>query len=168
MSCLKQKLIVFSGKPGVGKSTLINYLFKNDQIIDVLPFVKRYEKDGKILESDTIHAYEDMYKYINNFNFEGNVILELGTNHPQLNIEELFNLDKKFILKIFLCIAPKDICLERALKRGRKFDKKALIRRLNKNFPDSHLPLFENYNINYCILDMEKSLDKIKSEVEKY
>lgn len=162
----KYKLIVFFGKPGVGKSTLIKHLFSGAQVIDVMPFVKKYKKKEKVPEAQTIHAYNDMYAKISEMEHKGDLILELGTNHPELNIKKLSKLKEKFYLKTFLCDAPKHVCRERALKRERDFDKKALELRLERDFPSSHIKLLEREKINYRILNMETPLKDIIKEIK--
>lgn len=167
MNAQKLKLIVFIGKPGAGKSTLIKSLFSECEIVDVLPYVMKHKKGSKIPESQTIHAYREMYEHIGDQKSKGDLVLELGTNHPELNAEELGKLKEKFNLKIFLCDAPKHVCRERAISRGRKFDKKALELRLERDFPNSHALLFKENGMKFDVLDMTQSLDKIKNEVKE-
>lgn len=155
----KNDLIVFIGKPGAGKSTLIKSVFSDQKIVDVLPYAMKHKKGSKIPETQTIHAYQEMYEHIGNRKSETDIILELGTNHPELNVKELGKLKGKFNLKIFLCDAPKHVCRERAVKRGRKFDRKALELRLARDFPNSHVKLLKKASINLEILDMKKLLD---------
>ncbi len=161
----KRNLVVFIGKPGVGKSTLIKSVFSDQKIIDVLPYVLKHKKGSKIPEAQTIHAYREMFGHIGNQKPKGDLILEIGTNHPKLNIEELDKLKEKFNLKIFLCNAPKHVCRERAMERGRKFDKKALELRLERDFPNSYAELLKEKKIEFDVLDMTRPLKEIKSEV---
>lgn len=163
----KNRLIVFIGKPGAGKSTLIDSLFSGYEIVDVLPYVMKHKEKGKDPEARTIHAYWEMYEHIKSQKSEENLVLELGTNHPELNIVELEKLKGKFNIKIFLCDAPKHVCRERAEKRGRKFDKKALTLRIERDFPNSHVKLLQEKSIKYDILDMTRLIKEIKAEVEK-
>ncbi len=153
-----KQLIVFIGKPGVGKSTLISQLFTKTIVVDVLPFVKQYENEGTVSDANTVRAYQDMYKHINDSDFDADVILELGTNHPDLNVGELLKFVEDFSLKVFLCDAPTHVCRERAMKRGREFDAAALESRLSRDFPNSHLSLFREAGVPYHVLDMEKPL----------
>jgi dephospho-CoA kinase len=161
----KRNLVVFIGKPGAGKSTLISSFFSGQEVIDVFPYIMRHKKKGKVPEAQTIHAYREMYGHIGSQNFKGDLILELGTNHSELNAEELEKLKGKFNLKIFLCDAPKHICRSRAIKRGRKFDKKALELRLERDFPNSHTKLLEESGMKFDVLDMTRPLEKIRNDV---
>jgi predicted kinase len=167
MNAQKLKLIVFIGKPGAGKSTLINSFFPGHEVIDVLPYIMRHKKKGKVPEAQTIHAYREMYLHIGDQKSKGDLVLELGTNHPELNAEELERLKGKFNLKIFLCDAPKHVCRSRAIKRGRKFDKKALELRLERDFPNSHAKILKENEIKFDILDMTRPLEENIKEVEK-
>ena len=66
----KKKLLVFIGKPGSGKTTLIQKIFPDQKIVDVLPFVLAYKVGGILPEEKTIEGYRDMYKYLNIYYIE--------------------------------------------------------------------------------------------------
>jgi predicted kinase len=163
----QKDLIVFIGKPGAGKSTLINSLFSGCEVVDVLPYVLKHKQKGKVPEAQTIHAYREMYEHIGGDELRGDLVLELGTNHPELNVEELGKLEKKFNLRIFLCDAPKNVCRERAIKRGREFNKESLELRLRRDFPASHIKLFKEKEIVFDIIDMTRPVKKIANEIKK-
>ena len=157
----RPSLIVFIGKPGVGKSTIIQRVFPKTTCVDVMPFVKKYEIDGIVPEEKTILGYQEMYQSLSSqFEREDQfLILELGTNHPELNIQELVKISEKASLCVFLCIASIDVCRTRSRERGRAFDMDALERRLQRSFPESHLALLKDSSINYRRLDMELPLE---------
>lgn len=164
---MKSKIFVFIGKPGCGKTTLISHVFSKGEIIDVLPFVKAFEKNGIVPERKTRLAYHKMYDSIKQIK-KFPLIIEIGTNHAELNIKELAKLRNNYKLEIFLCDAKIDVCRERAIKRGRNFDKLALERRLRRNFPKTHIDILKKENITYHMVDMEREIDKNISIIKKY
>lgn len=150
-------LLVFMGKPGSGKTTLIKELFPKKKIIDVKPFVLAYEVDGQVPEKKTVLGYRDMYKEISEKHADM-AILELGTNHPALNIEELQKQAEVREVHIFLCTASVDTLRERIIGRDENDNMEAMEKRLKRNFPDTHLPLIELRELSYSILDMEQPM----------
>jgi hypothetical protein len=110
---MKNKLFVFAGKPGVGKTTVIKSLFPDEKIIDILPFVMQFQIDGDVPEEKTFLGYQAMYQHIAQHGDDLNVV-EIGTNYPVLNISELQKLNQKYQVKIFLCDAAKETLRARA------------------------------------------------------
>jgi len=163
-------LLVFIGKPGAGKSTLIDLALYKYNRIDVMPFVKKYEENEKVPEEKTVVAYHDMYNFLKTElqSNKRNIVLELGTNHADLNINELKSLNENFRLVIFLCDAPIDVCRDRVKKRTHIIDDVALELRLQRNFPESHLDLLKNTSIKYVSLNMERPLNENVDELFKY
>lgn len=151
---MKNKGYIFIGKPGVGKTTLIKKMFGNKEFFDVMAFVKKYEIEGIVPEEKTLDGYRDMYKDIAKKNLNP-FILELGTNYPELNIKELKRLSTIYDIKIFLLDASKETCRKRTLLRKRHFDKIALERRLNRDFPKTYLDLLQNENLDCVVINME-------------
>ncbi|MDD2807272.1 MAG: hypothetical protein PHW95_01980 [Patescibacteria group bacterium] len=158
MSVTKRKLIVFIGKPGVGKTTLIKAVFPDQIFIDVLPFIEKFRlPDASIPEEKTIIAYENMYRYLERVDSDF-VVLELGTNHPEFNINQLKKLQTLYDLKIFLCLASVLTCWERARARGMRHTTEAFQARMARDFPASHEKLLHAAGLNYQLVDMEQPL----------
>lgn len=156
---VKNKLVVFIGKPGVGKTTLIKKIILNYKFIDVFPFIRSFEVNGVVPEEKTLTAYEKMYQYIDRTKNE-NIVLEIGTNHPELNVTNLEKLQKQYNVYLFLCQASNEICRQRANQRGIEFNIDALNRRLARDFPKSHLDFIKKTNLSYTILNMEEPIEK--------
>ena len=148
---------VFIGKPGVGKSTLIREAFPGEKIRDVRPYIRAFEKDGKVPEEKTLEGYENFYLDLENAPAE-NLVVELGTNHPEFNIGKLSILAGKKGARVFLCDASVDTCRSRAETRGIYMDKEELERRLARNFPETHIGLLKRAGVPYFVLNMEKTL----------
>jgi predicted kinase len=155
----KSRLIVFIGKPGAGKSTLIKACFPAIKHTDVLPFVMKYKKDNLLQENKTLLAYRKMYEnLIAELTHKHDMILEIGTNHAEFNIKNLKKIAKEFNVIIFLCLASIENCRKRVIKRGGWLGEEALEIRLARNFPESHIMLLEKAGLPYYELDMNKPL----------
>lgn len=154
----KGKLFVFAGRPGVGKTTIIKELFSKETIVDVWPFVEVWRVEGKVLEEKTIVAYQNMYYYLIGIK-KPRVILEIGTNHPELNISELEKLQNDYEIKIFLCHASKESCYQRALQRGMRHDTQAFKLRMKRDFPNTFIKLLKQTSLSYEVVDMNKPLE---------
>ena len=65
---MKNKLYVFAGKPGAGKTTIIGKLFPDRKIVDVLTFIEvfRIAESRIIPEEKTIIAYQNI-EYMRSF-----------------------------------------------------------------------------------------------------
>lgn len=153
----KNKLLVFIGKPGAGKSTLIKELNPDGVIIDVKTFVLAYEVNGQVPEEKTEQAYHDMYAQVMD-KHEDLLVLEIGTNHPQVNVDEFKKLSSDWEIFIFICTASIDTLKKRIIIRPEDNDMAAMERRLQRNFPELHLSLLERASLPYVILDMEQPM----------
>jgi hypothetical protein len=160
---MKRKLVIFAGKPGIGKSTLIKALFKNHTIVDVLPFVKAYEINGKVVQEKTLQAYKDMYKYIESLKDE-EVVLEIGTNHPDINIANMNKLKDEYDVKLFLCEASHATNFERLqLRAGRGAYDEEMLERLGRDFPNTFVNELKKTELDYEILDMEGTPEAVQA-----
>lgn len=153
----KNKLFIFAGKPGVGKTTIIKKIFSKNIHVDILSFIDNFKVNDKVPEEKTIIAYKNMYKHLTELE-EPKVVLEIGTNHPELNISEIKKLKDKYEIQIFLCDAFKKKCFERTIERNREIDKEALKIRLERDFPNTFAKLLRKTSLSYNIVDMNKSL----------
>ncbi len=154
----KGKLFVFAGRPGAGKTTIIKKLFFEEIIVDVLPFVEVFRVEGKVIEEKTIVAYQNMYGYLVGLK-KPKVILEIGTNHPELNISELEKLQNDYEIKIFLCEASEESCYQRAIQRGMRHDPQAFETRMKRDFPNIFIKLLKQTSLSYEVVGMDKSLE---------
>ncbi|MBI5037283.1 MAG: 50S ribosome-binding GTPase [Candidatus Kerfeldbacteria bacterium] len=152
-----KQLLVFMGKPGVGKTTLINELFPGHTIIDARPFVLKYMVDGEIPEDKTILGYRDMYAALGKLT-DPIIILELGTNHEQLNVKQLAAFAQQADVRVFICTASVETLRKRVIERSIHDDMEAMERRFARDFPNSHLALFEQVGIEPYFLDMEQPM----------
>lgn len=151
----KKKLVVFFGKPGVGKSTLIEETFPENKVVDVKPFVLAYKENDALPEEKTIDGYKDMYKALTGTE-DDLIVLELGTNHEAYNIEQLQIMASECQLFIFLCTASVETLRQRIQSRDEKIDFEALERRLQRDFPGEYIKLLEEAGLLYVLLDMEQ------------
>ncbi|MBU0707372.1 AAA family ATPase [Patescibacteria group bacterium] len=162
----KNTLVVFVGKPGVGKTTLIKRVFPDKKLIDVLPYVYAYKVNGHVPEERTLDGYKDMYKDLLKMS-EPLVILELGSNHPEFNVQQLSNLQKDFQIKIYICTAEIDTLRQRVIGRNRGDDMEAMELRLQRKFPQEHIKKLEKTDLEYDVLDMEKPLSITEQLIKK-
>ena len=163
---MKDKLYVFAGKPGVGKTTTISKLFPGKKIVDVLSFIEvfRIAESQIIPEEKTIIAYQNMYEHLATIN-EPEVVLEIGTNHPELNIAELNKLNKRYDILIFLCDLDKETCYARAVERGMRHSKEAFEARMKRDFPNTFIQLISQTPMTYEVVEMNGTLPET---VEKF
>lgn len=161
------RLFVFFGKPGVGKTTLIQAALPTYRRVDVRPFVRAYGVSGVMPEEKTLIGYQDMYRYLGGLN-EQVVVLELGTNHPEFNVQQLVQLQPKRDIHLFLCTASVETCRQRM--RGRIFrdDAEAMERRLQRDFPNAYLQLLRQTSLHYHLIDLEQPLEQTNRIVREY
>ena len=164
-----KKIFVFIGKPGVGKTTLIDNIFNDYKKIDVMPYVRNYldkNTPGLIPEHKTIQGYKDMYDALRKIKAK-EIVVELGTNHPTVNIDELKKLSQNYQVYLFLCTASIKTCHTRATSRNRFIDPDSLEKRLRRDFPNSYLKLLQNTDLNYNQINTEKPLEENIKIIEK-
>jgi len=163
---MKNKLVVFAGKPGAGKTTIINKIFPDKKIVDVLTFIEVFRVGKIVPEEKTIIAYQNMYKYLAELD-EPEMILEIGTNHPELNIDELSKLNDKYDVIVFLCDADKETCYLRAVERGMRHSKDAFEERMKRDFPNTFIKLLSQTQITYKLVDMCCSMPETEEKFRK-
>ncbi|MFA6525696.1 MAG: AAA family ATPase [Patescibacteria group bacterium] len=161
-----KKIIVLIGYPGAGKTTFARaFVAKhpNYKPHDVYEYIKKYKRpDGTLISEEyTIIAYTEMYQDLKKR--EGDIILELGTNHHDFNAEQLKLIMSGADLNIFLCLLSKDECLAREEKRERVIDKEALLKKFERNFPEVHEAALEKIGLGYHYLQMGQPVeDQVK------
>jgi len=161
------KLFVFLGKPGVGKTTLIQAALPTCRRVDVRPFVRSYEIGGVVPEEKTLAGYQDMYRYVGGLN-EPVVVLELGTNHPEFNVQQLLQLQQKRDIHLFLCTASVETCRQRMNGRNFQDDAEAMERRLLRDFPNTYLQLLHQTSLHYHLIDLEQPLEETNKIIRAY
>lgn len=164
---MKRKLIVLVGKPGAGKTTLIETAFPGEKFVDVLPYIERFRlPDGSVPEDKTITAYEKMYQDMARIDNDL-VILELGTNHPEFNIKKLEKLKQTYEIIVYLCLASVETCWTRARERGMRHTTESFELRMKRNFPATHQKLLDDVSLNYKLIDMERPLSETAAEIRE-
>ena len=137
----ENQLLVFIGKPGAGKTTLICAAFPDETFVDVMPFLETFQMpDGSYKEDDVLRAYKHMYEYLETVK-DPFIILELGTGYPEFNIERLKHLKESYNVLVYLCLASEATCWARAHERGMRHSKEGFARRMARDFPMTHKQL---------------------------
>ncbi len=163
---MKKKLIVFAGKPGVGKTTIIGRLFPEKKIIDVFTFIEPFVIDGNTSQEKSMVAYQNMYHHLETID-EVEVILEIGTNYPELNILNLERLLISYDIKMFLCDLDKETCYQRAIERGMRHCPEAFAERMNRDFPNTFIKPLSQTSIIYEIVSMHDSLPETIEKIRQ-
>lgn len=153
----KQKLYIFAGKPGSGKTTILKKLFPRARYVDILHFYNKVHVRGKILEKHTRKAYESLYASIDRME-DKVVVVEIGAKHPALSVRQIDRLQKRYDVRLFLCDASRTVCYERALERGMRHTPRQWAMRMRVNFPAVFLKRIARTAIPHHVVDMEQSL----------
>ena len=162
----KPRLIVFAGKPGVGKSTIIKRLFDGIKIVDVRPFVLPYYDNKETFEENTLLAYKEMYEHVSSLK-EPLIILEIGTNHPEFNIEQLKKLQEQYDVVLILCDASVETCMERLKGKNYVLNEEWLELRLQRDFPNTFLKVLEPTDLDYKVISTEGDSDSVIESVRR-
>jgi len=98
-------------------------------------------------------AYQKFYQQLGRMN--QSMIVEIGTGHPEFNLENPKILSHKFSVCLVFCLLDPQICRRRCLDRAeadpeREFKLDSLERRLSRIFPDQHKTLAKNLSFKYC------------------
>lgn len=171
-------LVVLCGPVGCGKSTLIKKFIDRRQdviVLDVFKYIQEYkDAEGHIEQEDTLKAYQELYNDL--ARMDGNLILEIGVNNVEINLENISQLMKKFNVTLVFCLLDKKICIERVLARGKQ-DKIRMIHisdleaKFSKPFPDMHRALAGELTIPFTYLNMAESdadlLENLTNLVDK-
>ena len=166
MSEQKRKLLVFAGKPGVGKSTIIKRLFPELHVVDVEPFVMEFQVNGFINEDKTLLGYQNMYAHITQID-QPIVVLEIGTNHPDFNVQSLHALTKTHDVRLFLCEASRETCTARANERGLLHSKEGFERRMARDFPNTFLNCLRDVPVPHVVINFEGPLEETAQKVKE-
>ena len=160
------KLIVLIGRPGCGKSTLVKEFLKENlgyTDIDVWTYIKVLQTEEGVPEDKIFDRYKLMYDEIELLNQD--IILEIGTNFFEFNINRLHQLSNTRNVYPVFCLLDTNICRERCLERKKRNSRQhknmeALEIRLKKVFPDNHQKLADKLGLEYYELDMLKPMEE--------
>lgn len=155
----KPKLFVFIGKPGVGKTTLIKHAFSDQKFFDVKPYIVPHVKNDKWPEDKTLACYRQMYRDIEKTNED--IVLEIGTNHAEFNINHLAKLQSKFEIIVVLCDLTNEETRKRHLQRDKNYDMESFERRIKRDFPGLHIILLQKTDLPYFVINMGPSTEQI-------
>lgn len=169
------KRILFIGSQGSGKSTQAKLLseYLNLPVISTGDIfrklasedqrIKNLLDEGKLIDDQT--TAKIVKQRLTEADCQNGFILD---GYPR-NIEQIQLFDPKFDLVFYLNV-PKNVVLDRLIKRGREDDTKELIeRRLNLYFRQTAVLLdyYRNLGILHEI-DAQKSIEEIQNEIQKY
>lgn len=155
-------IIIFFGRPAVGKTTIIGYTFPEHHKVDVLSYVKNYLKNCWVSKEHILKAYHEAYAKIKSINYP-TLIAEFGSSCPELDtlkINELAHKKRKLI--IFVCEAPGKICLKRIKTRNGLNNVQLRKKILQSDNIQKLTKQFDQANISYHMLDMTKDLETNK------
>ncbi|MFA6410834.1 MAG: AAA family ATPase [Candidatus Buchananbacteria bacterium] len=160
------RLVVLCGMPACGKSTLIEKFIEANsdfEFVDIFDYIKKYkDKTGHVDPKNSLQAYQEMYSDIKKK--DKNIILELGTNHSELNLTSLADLINKYSVRIIFCSIDKKICIDRIIQRA-LVDNKRIIHpqdleeKFKRIFPQNHIELADRLNIDYFEMDMNQPME---------
>lgn len=158
-------IILFFGRPAVGKTTIIDYAFPEHYKVDVFLYVASHLKHGWITKNNLLGSYRKIYANLDSFKCHHpiTIIAEFGTSCPELNvikINELIRKKKKIL--IFVCEAPGKTCLERIKSRSGMNNAQLRQKILRRDSVQNLTKQFDQANIPYHLLDMTKNLETNK------
>ncbi|MBU1164402.1 AAA family ATPase [Patescibacteria group bacterium] len=163
-------LIVLCGPVGCGKTTFIKeFSIKHPTFshVDIINYIQKYKDEfGHIEPEGSLKAHQELYQELKRM--KGDLILELGTNREEINLNGLNDLKTKYKIHIFFCLLDAEICIKRVMTRAEN-DQKRIIHRedlekkFKRVFPNNHVKIAEELNLSYVTLDMSLPLEeKIK------
>ncbi|MFA5021837.1 MAG: AAA family ATPase [Patescibacteria group bacterium] len=159
------KLIVLCGHPACGKTTLIQSFLtlRPDFIfVDIFDYIKKIkDESGHVDKAKSFLAYQQMYSDL--ASKTGDTILELGTNHAELNFANLAKLNDRYQINIIFCLLAPEICIDRIMHRAQTDQKRIMHRqdieeKFKRPFPDLHIKLADELQVSYSKLDMSLPL----------
>lgn len=171
---MKKTLIVLCGLIGCGKTTLIYKIIEsNPNFIsaDVYSYISKYKDlNGHVDPIYSLKAYNELYEDVSLLNED--LILELGTNRPELNLNNINNLKNKYNIVLVFCLLEKEICIQRVLDRADNNKKRIISRedleeKMKRVFPDVHTKLANELNLKYILMDMGQPLDILLDTINK-
>lgn len=161
-------LIVLCGPVGSGKSTLAKAFLKQKPdflFVDIFNFIKKYKDDnGHIEPAQSLEAHRDLYRHLQFIN--QNVLLEIGTNRPELNSNSIAALGVRFDINVLFCLLNAEICIKRVMDRAaesnqRKISKRNLEEKFKRVFPDNHVKIARSLKLSHDSLDMSLGIDEL-------
>lgn len=158
-------ILLFFGRPAVGKTTIIDHTFPEHYKVDVFLYVESYLKNGWITKDESLESCKKAYASFANFKCHHpvTIIAEFGTSCPELNvikIKELIKKRKKIL--VFICEAPSTVCLKRIKSRSGMNNAQLRQKILQRNSIQDLAQQFGRANIPYHLLDMTKDLETNK------
>ncbi len=158
-------VIMFFGRPAVGKTTIIGYTFPEHHKVDVLSYVKNYLKNCWVSKENILKAYREAYAKVKSINCP-TLIAEFGSSCPELDILKINELvHKKRKMIIFVCEAPSKVCLKRIATRNGLNNAQLRKKILQSNNIQKLIEQFDQANIPYHMLDMTKDLETNKKVI---
>lgn len=160
----KRRLIVFAGKPGAGKSSIIKKISNGYRVVDVWDFHRPNLGSGGVPpKGKNILGYQAMYQHLATLH-EPRIILELGTSNSDLNVRELSTLLPTYEIDILLCVASENTCLLRLKERGFLFDPETVPGRkeqMAKDFPNTFISELKQSPLRHHIISTEGDIDAV-------
>ncbi|MFA6382213.1 MAG: NUDIX domain-containing protein [Candidatus Buchananbacteria bacterium] len=160
-------LIVLCGPVGCGKSTFIKEFLarhSNFKHVDVFNYIQRYKDEFGHIEPDgSLKAHQELHQELEEMG--GDIILELGTNREELNLNGLAKLRDKYKINIFFCLLETETCISRVILRATQNQKriiheKDLRKKFERVWPDNHVKIAQELRLPYNILDMNLSFEE--------
>ncbi|MBT3690091.1 hypothetical protein HN800_04570 [bacterium] len=162
------KLIVLIGRPGSGKTYLSEHFIKENlefKLFDIDTHIQEIKSEiGDVPENMTMGAYEELYESFKDNT--SNILLEIGLNHPEFNLNKFKELSNKYEVSLVWCLLDPKICFERSMERVKQDKSKLFInpkdlrRRLKRVFPDNHIKQADEIGLKHYSMDMQEPLEK--------